>query len=249
MLTDVMSGNQSISTNLANQLQPWTQNASAAAGGAWSAINQKAGLFGPAIAGGTNAVTGTLWAALNPWSSAASSSANGILGAFGGTSGQMSGIGESIVDGLVNGIKRKAASAFAAAANVASGLLGTVNKILNVNSPSKAFRDGPGVAIPEGLAAGIDMHQHFATNAAKRMTSAVMTAGTPSPAASAYAGANAAVAGMASANSSSSSSAQPVVINVMADFGEGVKQVTQVQLDNLVSGLVAGVTTGTGNRR
>lgn len=245
MLSDVMTGNDSITNNIFGQLTPWTAGMNSSAGGAWSALNQKAGLFGPAIAGGTNAVTGTLWAALNPWSSAASSSANGILGAFGGTSGSMEGIGESIVDGLVNGIKRKASSALAAAANVASGLLNTVNNILKVNSPSKAFRDGPGVAIPEGLAAGIDKHAHFATKAAGRMTSAVMAAGSALPSATQ----NFLAGGGTASLTAGLDAPQPVIINVNADFGDGVKQVTQIQLADMLTGVVTGVTTGTGSRR
>lgn len=248
MAKDVMDGNSDISDNIDAQLNPWTSGTAAAAGGAWSALSQKAGLFGPAIAGGTDAVTNKLNSAINPWSNAAGSSANGILGAFGGTSGSMEGIGESIVDGLVAGIKRKVSSAISAATSMASSVLGAVNGFLNINSPSKVFRDGPGMAIPEGLAAGIDKHTRTATAAARRMGSAVVGAALPAPT-QAYLGAGGAASLTAGLTPGTVTPAQPVIINVHADFGDGVKQISQVHIADMLTGVIAGVTTGTGNRR
>jgi len=245
MEKDVMDGNSAISGNLADQLQPWSHNTAAAAGGALWGLQSQTSQFGAIVGLGTSDVQRKLSAQFQPWNSATAGSANGILGAFDGMNGQMSGIGESIVDGLTAGIKRKAQSALAAAANVASGLLNTVNNILKVNSPSKAFRDGPGVAIPEGLAAGIDKHAHFATKAAGRMTSAVMAAGSGLPSATQ----NFLSGGGTASLTAGLDAPQPVIINVNADFGDGVKQVTQVQLADVLTGVVTGVTTGTGSRR
>lgn len=67
----------------------------------------------------------------------------------------LKGIGSSIGKGLAAGMR----SAYNAVASAASALISKANEAARakakVNSPSKLFRDGVGIAIPEGLAAGI----------------------------------------------------------------------------------------------
>ena len=64
-------------------------------------------------------------------------------------------IGSSIGSGLASGMR----SALSTVRSAASALIEQANKAAKakakVNSPSKLFRDGVGIAIPEGLAAGI----------------------------------------------------------------------------------------------
>ena len=65
-------------------------------------------------------------------------------------------VGYNMDAGMVSGIQAGASKVVAAAEAVARKAYEASKAILKINSPSKLFRDDIGMAIPEGIAAGID---------------------------------------------------------------------------------------------
>ncbi len=65
-------------------------------------------------------------------------------------------IGKNIVDGIANGIKNFGSNIADALGNAASNAFESAKNFLGIKSPSRLFRDGVGVFIPQGIAAGID---------------------------------------------------------------------------------------------
>lgn len=65
-------------------------------------------------------------------------------------------VGSDIIEGIASGITGAAKSLANAAANAADNALDWVKEKLDINSPSRVFRDEVGKMIPAGIAVGID---------------------------------------------------------------------------------------------
>lgn len=99
-----------------------------------------------------------------------------VGGAFAGTQSQLNGVGSSMMQGLTAGINAAGRSAIAAASAIAASVVGIMSSVLRINSPSKVIRDKIGVAIPQGLAAGIEKDSGVALGAAAKMANDVVGA-------------------------------------------------------------------------
>jgi len=74
-------------------------------------------------------------------------------------------IGKSIITGIVNGLTKSGSLLVDAAKNAAKSAYDSACNFLNINSPSKLFRDNVGAAIPEGMAIGIEKNEGYVTKA------------------------------------------------------------------------------------
>ena len=84
--------------------------------------------------------------------------------------------GYSMAQGLASGIYSGAGLVRAAAVSAATTAYNAARAALDINSPSKVFRDEIGMAIPEGLAAGIYKGRPFIEDAVRAMTRSTMDA-------------------------------------------------------------------------
>ncbi|HEM4066032.1 TPA: tape measure protein [Streptococcus suis] len=75
---------------------------------------------------------------------------------FSGISGRFSEIGAMAMQGLAGGIQANAGVAIAAANSVASRVISTIKRALDIHSPSRVMRDEVGRFIPQGIAVGIE---------------------------------------------------------------------------------------------
>jgi tape measure domain-containing protein len=78
------------------------------------------------------------------------------LGALSGLGGTLVGAGRSLVEGFVSGITGGIQSAATAAARVARAAVDAAKAALDINSPSRVFRDEVGLMVGLGMAEGID---------------------------------------------------------------------------------------------
>lgn len=103
------------------------------------------GVVASVISGGINGAAATI-GTLGP-------RAAGAIGNLGGT---LLGAGRSLVDGFVQGITGGIQRAASAAANVARAAVDAAKAALDINSPSRVFRDEVGLMLGLGMAEGID---------------------------------------------------------------------------------------------
>lgn len=82
-------------------------------------------------------------------------------------------LGENICSGIRNGISNGWSWVTNKARELAQAAYDAARNKLEINSPSKLFRDGVGEAIPEGLAAGIDENADMAIKSVKRLASSI----------------------------------------------------------------------------
>jgi TP901 family phage tail tape measure protein len=80
------------------------------------------------------------------------------------------GIGNSIVNGIVSGIRNAAGYLYDTLKNLASNALQSAKNFLGINSPSKLFADHVGMNIAEGVAQGVDDHAHRAVTSVRAMS-------------------------------------------------------------------------------
>ena len=73
-------------------------------------------------------------------------------------------VGKSIVQGIANGVLKSNALSNNLL-NVAKNAYNAACNYLDINSPSKLFRDNVGAAIPEGMALGIEQNEGYVTEA------------------------------------------------------------------------------------
>ena len=78
-------------------------------------------------------------------------------------------LGTGIIEGIKSGITAAASSLGTAAKNAAKSAYDSAKSYLGINSPSKLFRDNIGVAIPEGIAVGIEKKSSYVTDAMKSL--------------------------------------------------------------------------------
>lgn len=90
-------------------------------------------------------------------SSLKSSAHNGMSGGYDGGFNAGTAIGE----GMASGIASMAHAVIGAASSIALGAVSAARSTLQVNSPSKVFRDKVGRAIPEGMAVGIEKYGYY----------------------------------------------------------------------------------------
>lgn len=74
-------------------------------------------------------------------------------------------IGKDIINGIKKGISSAISGLYSTIKSSLSGLVDKAKKALGINSPSKVFADTIGVAIPEGIAKGIDDNTDIADDA------------------------------------------------------------------------------------
>lgn len=87
--------------------------------------------------------------------------------------GKWKDIGTWIIDGIVEGLRKAAHKVGDTAKDAVQGGLDKVKDAFKINSPSKVWADVVGVAIPEGIAKGIDGKSHLIADSA---SSAVLDA-------------------------------------------------------------------------
>lgn len=86
-------------------------------------------------------------------------------------------IGKDIVNGIKQGISNAIGGLYASIKSSLSGLVDKAKKALGINSPSKVFANTVGVAIPEGIAKGIDDNVDIAEDAITDLTDDMITQG------------------------------------------------------------------------
>ena len=84
--------------------------------------------------------------------------------------GKFVSIGRDIINGIKSGISNAIGGLYDSIKSSLSGLVGKAKKALGINSPSKVFADTIGMAIPEGIAKGIDDNTDIADDAVLGMT-------------------------------------------------------------------------------
>lgn len=167
--------------------QSFNQGLSEQAGGAKTAGSKvkesaKSGASGGSLSGQGRSMGSTYGSGVSGQSGAAQKAGKALkdMAKSGASGGSLRSIGRSLGDGLAAGLR----AALGSVKSAASALISEANKAAKakakVNSPSKLFRDGVGVAIPEGLAAGIKKGQPMVTAAAKGMIASASMAGTAS---------------------------------------------------------------------
>ena len=83
---------------------------------------------------------------------------------------KMVSIGKSIINGIKKGISSAISGLYSSIKSSLSGLVDKAKKALGINSPSKVFANTVGVAIPEGIAKGIEDNTDLADDAVTDLT-------------------------------------------------------------------------------
>lgn len=86
------------------------------------------------------------------------------------------GIGSAIVNGIISGVENAGSALFGTLKNLANDALNAAKSFLGINSPSKLFADHVGMAIPEGIALGVDDNAHLAHRAVTSLSSGLLGA-------------------------------------------------------------------------
>ena len=100
-----------------------------------------------------------------------------IKGKFNNTNWES--LGKNICSGIEDGIYKGWDWVTGATKRMANAALDAAERMLNINSPSKVFRDRVGRAIPEGLAAGIEAESDMAITAVTNLSKAVASQDIP----------------------------------------------------------------------
>lgn len=112
--------------------------------------------------------------------------AKDAIGSFDNTPAEAESVGRYAMRGLANGIDNNAGTAISAAQRVAQQVTSTMQKALEIHSPSRVMRDKVGRFIPEGVAVGIDKYAGKAYNAIGNLSSGLLKPIVPEFAAGAY---------------------------------------------------------------
>lgn len=91
---------------------------------------------------------------------------------------QMLSAGADLIRGLIDGIKNMGSAAVDAISGVVGGVISKAKSLLNINSPSRVFRDFGGF-ISEGLAIGVESKENAAVRAVTSMANAMTDAFNP----------------------------------------------------------------------
>ena len=95
---------------------------------------------------------------------------NNALSWLRGTANNWYNIGINIVEGIIHGVEHSAGALLGTMKNMASNALSSVKSFLGINSPSRKFRDVVGMAIPEGIAVGVDQHADKAVQSVRNLS-------------------------------------------------------------------------------
>lgn len=112
--------------------------------------------------------------------------AKDAIGSFDNTPAEAESVGRYAMRGLANGIDNNAGTAISAAQRVAQQVTSTMQKALEIHSPSRVMRDKVGRFIPEGVAVGIDKYAGKAYTAIGNLSSGLLKPIVPEFAAGAY---------------------------------------------------------------
>lgn len=121
-----------------------------------------------------NGIKSVMSNALNSAKSTVVSACNnifsGMKNAFSNIKSTFTSIGRNVIDGIKSGISSAVSGLYTSIKNALSGLVSKAKKALGINSPSKVFANTVGIAIPEGIAKGIEDNTDIADNAVEDMT-------------------------------------------------------------------------------
>ena len=129
-----------------------------------NAMTENVTVMGNAVTASSGLVTGAIATVLNQ----SKSIALGFAGSF-------QSVGMAISQGIARGINAGSGIIQGSIKSVMSSALATARASIDVNSPSKVFRDMVGLPIPEGIAVGINQGESMVTNAISDLTKSIMT--------------------------------------------------------------------------
>ena len=131
----------------------------------FSYASQIPGKIGSAISGALSRVASWGSQMISTVKSKMTSVVSSVVSCFSGLPSKMLSIGKSIIQGVINGIGSMVGSLYSSIKNSLSGLVSKAKSALGINSPSKVFANTVGVAIPEGIAKGIEDNTDIADDA------------------------------------------------------------------------------------
>lgn len=118
-----------------------------------SGISGMAGAVRSAASQILSSVLGALAALPGKMIAIAKNAVSNMVRAF--VSGEWTGVGANIINGIIGGIGSAIGGLVSAAANAAKSALNAAKRTLGIHSPSRLFRDEIGKMIPAGMALGI----------------------------------------------------------------------------------------------
>lgn len=108
--------------------------------------------------------------------SKAASIVSAIVDTMSSLPGKMVNIGKNAIQGVIDGIESMVGALYDSIKNALSGLVDKAKNALGINSPSKVFREVVGMAIPEGVAVGIEKYSGLADKAVVDMAKGAVSA-------------------------------------------------------------------------
>lgn len=145
--------------------------------GAWSGLT---GMISGFFSRSRDAATGQMRSMIDSLISLAWSLPGRIGGVFAGAGSWLYGAGESVVRGLMNGIRNMIGAAVDQAVGAMRSIVSGAKRALGIASPSKAFRDEVGKWIPPGIQQGIEAKmpalQRSLATAGQRLTHSINVA-------------------------------------------------------------------------
>ena len=108
--------------------------------------------------------------------SKAASIVSAIVDTMSSLPGKMVNIGKNAIQGVIDGIESMVGALYDSIKNALSGLVDKAKNALGINSPSKVFREVVGMAIPEGVAVGIEKYSGLADKAVVDMAKEAVSA-------------------------------------------------------------------------
>lgn len=169
--TNVASGLASTAGKSSTNASNMVSKVMTAVTGATGKMLQAGQAYSQNLANGIQGAAGRAGvAARNMGSGAVNSARSGSGGAYG--------VGSSISGGVGSGIYGNQSAAINAAASMARNALAAAKRALNINSPSRVFRDEVGKNVVLGFAKGVNMYSGLAEQSIEDMTRSSISAAT-----------------------------------------------------------------------
>lgn len=127
------------------------------------------------VTGDIGAVKSAIQNGLSQLAGIARNAITQMVSAFRSAGSQLRNVGGDIIQGLINGLKAKAAAAVSAAREVASSAVSAFKSVFRTASPSRVTRE-IGEWVSEGLGIGIDAKAKQAVESAEKLAKATVTA-------------------------------------------------------------------------
>ena len=162
-----ITSSQGIATSASNALK---QNVNSAVNSLGNDGQSAGSQFGSGVTSGIASQNGAVQGAS---SNLKASAHNGMSGGYDGGFNAGTAIGE----GMASGIASMAHAVIGAASSIALGAVSAARSTLQVNSPSKVFRDKVGRAIPEGMAVGIEKYGYYVDNSMTELANKTVESG------------------------------------------------------------------------